>query len=138
MVRWWVCRFTLGGHVVLLLFLLVRLWVTRAVMGLDTLDTSEVEEISRFPLLWFATARCCSQSLPCGHSRTHWPFVQSLLLHFLSFCSFAAFSRSDLCSKCVHVCVIWCIFWCRFLACVSPGVSVCQKCFSLLDRMFGE
>lgn len=53
---------------VLLLFLLVRLWVIRAVIGLDTLDTSEVEEISRFPLLWFATARCCSESLPCGHS----------------------------------------------------------------------
>ncbi len=114
---------------VLLLFLLVRLWVIRAVMGLDTLDTSEVEEISRFPLLWFATARCCSQSLPCGHSRTHWPFVQSLLLHFLSFCSFAAFFRSDLCSRCAHVVSFGALFGVGFLLAFPPGFLSVKSVF---------
>jgi hypothetical protein len=83
MVRWWVCRFTLGGHVVVLLFLLVRLWVIRAVMGLDTLDTSEVEEISRFPL---AVVRYCTL---LQREPSLWT-----LLHALAFCAmFAAAFR---------------------------------------------
>jgi hypothetical protein len=121
------------------LFLLVRLWVIRAVMGLDTLDTSEVEEISRFPLLWCATARCCSESLPCGHSLARIGILCNLCCCIsLVSAHFAAFSRSDLCSRRVHVVSFGALFWCRFLACISPGVSVCRKCFSLLDRMFGK
>ncbi len=64
---------------VLMLFLLVRLWVIRAVMGLDTLDTSEVEEISRFAL---AVVRYCTllQRVP-----SLWT-----LSHALAFCAIFA------------------------------------------------